>query len=651
MNLPKGNVTFVFSDIEGSTRLWEAHREAMAVALQRHDQLLRTAFEAHQGHVFKTMGDAFCVAFDSAPEAIQAVLDIQKAIGAERWAEAVVIKVRCGIHTGPAEQRDDDYFGPTLNRIARLLSKAQGGESLLSAATFELVQDFLPSDAFVEEHGEFTLKDLERPERLYRLTQRKPMATPVKEKIPTLAVLPMVNMSRDEENEYFADGLTEEILNVLAKSPNLRVTSRTSAFSFKGKDIDLPTIAKKLNVRNVLEGSVRKAGNRVRITMQLVDATSDAHLWSETYDRELEDIFAVQDEIAKAVAAKLAVSLGAVAESGEGKRGTTNLEAYDHFLRGRALQWQRGRLVTEAFEEFRLALILDPNYAEALGYMADSYRLMGLYSVWPPAQVMPYARAAAERALALDPNLPENHSSMADLLLTLDRDIQGAVWHWRKAIELSPSHSRARCEFALWGLWSESCPQEEALKQTALALEMDPLSPWVRSMRAMTLALNGQLDEGIAETLRALEVGPNMMVAWWMRVEILLMARKFDEVLKVAEEAQRIARRHPWLVMGTAAAHAGVGDRASAARIHAELVHRSAIEYIQPLCLAATAASAGLDEEAVALAQQGYEEGDFIFFGTGTLGSWESLRRLKGYQEMWTEHLASLKKGLVSVEP
>ncbi len=647
MNLPQGNVTFLFTDIEGSTRLWDAHREAMAIALQRHDHLLRKATEAHEGHVFKTVGDAFCVAFHNAHEAIGAVLDIQAAVESEQWPEPIKIKVRCGIHTGPAEQRDGDYFGPTLNRIARLLSKAHGGESVLSAATFELVQDFLPKDAVVEEFGEFELKDLERPERLYRLTQRKPLEAAVKEKVPTLAVLPMVNMSRDEDNEYFADGLTEEILNVIAKSPNLRVTSRTSAFSFKGKDVDLPTIAKKLNVRNVLGGSVCKAGERVRITMELVDETNDATLWSETYDRDLEDIFAVQDEIARAVAAKLAVSLGSAASEGEGKRGTSNLEAYDHFLRGRALQWQRGQSVTAAFEEFRLAVILDPNYAEALGFMADSYRLMGLYSIWPPAQVMPYARAAAERALALDPNLAECHSSMAALLLTQERDIQGAVRHWKRAIELSPSHTRARCEYALWGLWVDGCRAEDSLRQTAIALEMDPLSPWVRSMRAMAMALNGQSDEGLAETVRALEIEPNMMVAWWMRMEILLIAGRYGEVLAIADEAQRATKRHPWLVMGTAAAYAGVGNQTEAAKVYAALKRRSEVEYIQPLCLAAAAASAGFDEEATALARQGHAEGDFIFFGTGTLGSWASLRKLKGHQEMWSAHQASLRKGIV----
>lgn len=642
VKLQKGNITFLFTDIEGSTRLWEAHREAMATALQRHDLLLRKAIEAHEGHVFKTVGDAFCVAFDNAIEAIQAALDIERSIDSEPWKPPVCIKVRCGIHTGPAEVRDEDYFGPTLNRIARLLSLVPGGDAVLTAATFELVQDFLPSDAAVEEFGEFELKDLERPERLYRLVHLETVEAAPKETLPSLAVLPMVNMSHDEENEYFADGLTEEILNVLAKSPGLRVTSRTSAFSFKGKGMDLPAIAKRLQVRYVLEGSVRKAGNRARITMQLVDATKDAHLWSESYDRELEDIFAVQDEIARAVATKLAVSLGVAAENGEARRGTASLEAYDHFLKGRTLQ--RHRSLPEALEEFRLALILDSTYAEALGYMSDCYRLIGLYGVWPPAVVIPYARAAAERALAIDPNVAENHSAMAEILLTQNRDAQGAIEHWTKAIELSPSHSQSRCEYALWGMWAECCPADEALRQTSLALEMDPLNPWVRSLRAMTLALSGQLQEGIEETRRALEAKPKLTAAWWICVEILLMASRFNEAEGIVNEALRVGRRHPWLMATAAACHAGMGNPEGAAKLHRELIERAEIEFVQPLCLAATAASAGLDEEAAARAKQGYDEGDILFFATGTLGSWESLRKLKEHQDLWAAHMAALKK-------
>ncbi len=214
--------------------------------------------------------------------------------------------------------RDGDYFGASLNRVARLLAAGHGGQTLLSEATHDLCRDHVPPLASVKALGAHGLKDLGRPEPVFQVCHPdlpqsfpplKSQAAPSEKEMPSIAVLPFVNMSRDEENEYFADGLSEELLNVLAKIRGLRVASRTSAFSFKGKDVDIPTVAQKLNVATVLEGSVRKSGKRVRITAQLIEVASDSHLWSETYDRELDDIFAVQDDIAQSVVKELRAAL------------------------------------------------------------------------------------------------------------------------------------------------------------------------------------------------------------------------------------------------------------------------------------------------------------------------------------------------------
>ena len=222
------------------------------------------------------------------------------------------------LHSGPAELRDGDYFGPTLNRVARLLALGRGGQILLSAITYDLCRHYLPENVSLRSLGEHTLKDLDRPETVFEVThdrspkgfsQSKAPLAPPEVNPPSVAVLPFVNMSRDEENEYFADGLSEELLNVLTNIRGLRVPSRTSAFYFKGKDVDIQTVAQKLNVATVLEGSVRKSGNRVRITAQLIQVATDSHLWSKTYDRELDDIFAVQEDIAQSVVNELRAAL------------------------------------------------------------------------------------------------------------------------------------------------------------------------------------------------------------------------------------------------------------------------------------------------------------------------------------------------------
>ena len=306
----------------------------MRAALARHDALLRHCIGAHDGHVFKTVGDAFCAAFHTASDALAAALDAQRALHRERWPEAAKLRVRMALHTGAVEVRDGDYFGAPLNRVARLLAAGHGGQTLLSESTHDLCRDHLPPLASVKALGEHGLKDLARREAVFQLCHPDlpqsfpPLKSTARAARQGHAVDRRAAVRQHEPRRgerYFADGLAEELLNVLAKIRGLRVASRTSAFSFKGKDVDIPTVAQKLNVATMLEGSVRKSGKRVRITAQLIQVATDSHLWSETYDRELDDIFAVQDDIAQSVvkelrAALLGEGLGAVGDAaGEGR--------------------------------------------------------------------------------------------------------------------------------------------------------------------------------------------------------------------------------------------------------------------------------------------------------------------------------------------
>src|SRR5438034_8456340 len=258
--LPSGTVTFLFTDIEASTRLWETQREAMTEALPRHDALLRQCIESRGGHIFKTGGDAFCAAFTTAASAVESALAAQRSLRAERWPEQAPIRVRMALHTGAAEIRDGDYFGAPLNHVARLLAVGHGGQTLVSEITHDLCRDRLPAETTLKSLGEHSLKDLTRRETVFQLCHPdllqafpplKTLVAPIDESVPSIAVLPFVNVSRDDENEYFADGLAEELLNLLAKIRGLRVASRTSAFSFKGKDVDIPTIAQRSEERRV----------------------------------------------------------------------------------------------------------------------------------------------------------------------------------------------------------------------------------------------------------------------------------------------------------------------------------------------------------------------------------------------------------------
>ncbi len=530
---PTGTLTFLFTDIEGSTRLWQAAPDAMQAALARHDAILRHGIETCGGYVFKTAGDAFCAAFATPWRALEAALDVQQALLAETWPAQATIRVRMAMHTGAAELRDGDYFGPPLNHVARLLSAGHGGQTLVSSVTCELCHDRLPTGAAIKSLGEHSLKDLARRQTIYQLGHPalpqafpplRTLVAPLDSNAPSIAVLPFVNMSRDEENEYFADGLAEELLNVLAKIKGLRVASRTSAFSFKGTRSDTPTIAQKLGVAHLLEGSVRKAGNRVRITAQLIEVATDSHLWSETYDRELTDIFAVQDDIAQAVVTELRRALfGAtdadihqgiaarevaseVAQAAQG-RGD-DAEAYQLYMQGRAhvIRFTREDNA-RAIELFRQAVAVQPGLALAWAgiSMANNQAVATGWVV--PAEGYRQARAAAERALALAPDLVEGHVALGHVRASGDLDWKGADASFRRAIELAPGSTA--------GLFSASWLArifgriDEAIVLGRRVVELDPLSARSHYTLAQILSESGALDEAEAALATAQRLRPD----------------------------------------------------------------------------------------------------------------------------------------------
>ena len=310
----------------------------------------------------------------------------------------------------------------------------------------------------------------------------------------SIAVLPFVNMSGDKDNEYFSDGISEEILNVLARTPALRVAARTSSFSFKGKSTEVPAIAHELNVRMVLEGSVRKQGQRVRITAQLIDASNGYHVWSQTYDRELKDIFAIQDEIAKAIADELNVKLNAAV--GAKLPDTKNLKAYDHYLKGIGLWQARGdKNLHDAVTNFRAALALDPNYAKAWAGLAITYAVLPEWSAEPIEQTNPAARDAAEHALALDRDLPEPYAALGYIASNEFR-YPTARAMFRRSIALAPSYATGH-------QWSGETLASEGDQQAALAMlrkaaVLDPKSAIVGSVLAGYLVSSGHDEEGLA---------------------------------------------------------------------------------------------------------------------------------------------------------
>jgi TolB-like protein/tetratricopeptide (TPR) repeat protein len=327
----------------------------------------------------------------------------------------------------------------------------------------------------------------------------------------SIAVLPFEDLSRDRDQEYFCDGMTEEIIDALANIPGARVVARTSSFSFKGKQQDIREIGKKLNVATVLEGSVRKDGDRLRVTVQLNSVADGYHLWSETYERELKDVFAVQDEISRAIVNTLQLKLASTGKQGQPPSG--DVAAYELYLQGR-YHWSRWRTegAERALQAFEQATRKDPKYAAAYAGIADSYAWLGFFGALPPNEVMPKARAAAETAIALDASLAEAHTSLGYVKALYDFDWPGAEREFKRGIELNAGLSDAHFGYGIVYLMPQG-RQAEALREMQLARELDPLSPIINTYLGVALAVNGRPTEAVAEDRKALELDPNFVEA------------------------------------------------------------------------------------------------------------------------------------------
>ena len=352
----------------------------------------------------------------------------------------------------------------------------------------------------------------------------------------SIAVLPFVNMSDDPANEYFSDGLAEELLNDLARIDALRVAGRTSSFAFKGKDMDLREIGERLNVKNILEGSVRKAGNRVRITAQLINASDGYHLWSATYERELDDIFAIQQEISSSIVKALKVTLSVEEQAGASDKGTTNAKAYASYLRG-LFFWNRRTVpdFMKAEEYFNEAIVLDPGYGQAYAMLAMTYVLMPGYDGGSKADWFPKVQQAVDNALRIDPDLVEAYVTRAYLRMEWHHDWQGSERDFKRAIELNPRYPTARQWYG--GMLATVGRIDEALEQYRLAMELDSLSVIILNNYAYALHLAGQFEKALPILRQAVELMPDWAINYYSLAQGLINLEQWGE----AEEAMRRA--------------------------------------------------------------------------------------------------------------
>lgn len=360
--------------------------------------------------------------------------------------------------------------------------------------------------------------------------QSAELPTQLLQNTPSIAVLPFSNMSADAENEYFCDGLAEELLNALAKIEKLKVAARTSAFSFKGKNSNANEIGKILGVNTILEGSVRKSGNRLRITVQLINAADGYHLWSERYDREMKDIFDVQDEITLAVVDALKVKLFREEKAAVLKRYTDNTEAYEAYLKG--LYYNNkytGEGWLKAVEYFDTATQIDSDYALPYGAKATSQHYLYFYAVYPPDKIVPQWRETINRALELNEDLSEAHLSLGNFYFYYERDWEKAEREFKRAVELNPRNPVRH----LYGLFLAAAGRfDEAIREGEIALELDPLSLLNNLNVGWIYWLASRFDDALRQVERMIEIEPNFFGAYWQMGTVQMSKGQFEESVK-----------------------------------------------------------------------------------------------------------------------
>jgi serine/threonine protein kinase/tetratricopeptide (TPR) repeat protein len=356
----------------------------------------------------------------------------------------------------------------------------------------------------------------------------------------SIAVLPFANMSADPDSAYFSDGLAEELINALTHLPGLRVVSRTSAFRFRGRDVDIKEIGRALRVATVLEGSVRRMGHRLRVTAQLINVADGYHRWSERYDREMADVFEIQDDIVASIIKALAPALLGEAKTAA-KRPTENLEAYELYLKGRQYWHQRSPgLVPIAMRSFEQAIALDPDYTLAYAGLADCGSILRAYGQVTEATSRPPAEAALGRAMALDPMLPEVQFSQALFIINFERRWRQAEPYLRRAIELNPRSSLARAYYGLF--LAAAYRPDEASPQVRVALDVDPLSPYVHAQAALALYMGGAYPAAERLARRALDLQPDYVLGLGALAHVLTLSGRVAEAIPVAERLVALSR-------------------------------------------------------------------------------------------------------------
>ena len=550
------------ADVVGYSRLMGVDEVVTLQALKTHRrEVVDPAIAACHGRIVKTTGDGMLVEFASAVDAVNCAMTVQKSMADRNDANAMNangsprIVFRIGINVGDIIIEDDDIFGDGVNVAARVEAECEPGGVYLSANAFEQIRSKTPFK--FDDMGERQLKNIDRPVRVYsaRVSEPKVAAQgserptisslhelgkplPLPDK-PSIAVLPFQNMSGDPEQEYFADGMVEDIITALSRFKSLFVIARNSSFTYKGKAVDVKRVGRELGVRYVLEGSVRKAGGRVRITGQLIEVATGAHLWADSFDGSLQDVFALQDQVTSKVVGVIAPKIDELEMQRATRKPPGNLVAYDYYLRGMAKyeEWTReGNREAQTF--FSRVMELDPAFAEAISYIASCV-MQRFIQGWivDPVQEGAEALRLAKRSLELGREDAFVLASSAFMLVFFTGDVATALSLAERAVTLNPNALHARSSLAWTSIYAGK--PEVAIEHALRAIQLNPIGLFsfqTKTPLAIGYFLVGRNDDALAWSDRALADYPNQLPT-------LRFAAAVKASLGQIDQAQQIARR------------------------------------------------------------------------------------------------------------
>jgi len=607
----------MFADIVGYTAMMQEDEVLALSWRQKLKRKLEDEVKAHQGRILEFRGDGAMCSFISTIEGVRAAVALQLYMRSEP-----VVPLRIGMHTGDVMFEENNIYGDGVNIASRLESFALPGSIFISGKAYDDIKN--QKDIQSISLGKFALKNVKEQVEIFAISNpgiKIPESNALEgkgEKVAekkgiekSIAVLPFLNMSNDPEQEYFSDGITEEIVNLLTHIKDLRVAGRTSSFHFKGRDIDIRLVGQKLNVRTLLEGSIRKQNLRLRITAQLINAEDGIQIWSERYDRDLHDIFAIQDEIALAITEELKMTLLEKDKILINEKRTSNKEAYDLYLKGRFFLNKRGSGIKKALEYFQEASEIDPEFSLAYSGMSDAYSLLSFYGAIPPKEAMPMARQNAEKAIQSDPSNAEALTTLAFISVYYDWNWAEARKRFQHVFEINPRYAPAHFWYSYFLSYVEG-RFEEGIEEAKKSELLEPLVSLFHQALSVAYINAGKFEEALRSARMAIELDANFFPGFRALGVSLAGLKRYEEATEALKTCAQVSSRHPWSLAELAWVYSLREMDSEIQSIYDELMVRSKTEFISGLVLCAASYFSKKYDEAIEFMELAFAQRESI---------------------------------------